>query len=269
VIYDSTLKEALHYASKADWTGIAPDLGVPRFSPERITDIEQAELRELSAEYSLEWNLHAPGDDVSLFSTYPPIRHAILGYFKQVIDLARSVSAGVSCVTVHVGSLPSFRKAGERDDAFRSEHRDVYATTLRENLLALTEYAAPDTLVAVENVAWNETVREVLEGLVDRGLRLCLDIPKMYDANGLKQEDWDLFRRHKTSIEVVHVHDVRPGLGSHQVVGQGTLNFKEIIHMLSSLSIRPNYVFEVRPRELAEASLHEFGRIMEVAGSTL
>ena len=232
VIYDSTLKEALQYASEAGWTGIAPDLGVPRFSPERINDVERAELRELSVEYSLEWSLHAPGDDVSLFSTYPPIRRAILEYFKQVIDLARSVSAAISCVTVHVGSFPSFRKAGERDDAFRNEHRDVYATALRENLLTLTEYAAPDTLVAVENVAWNETVREVLEGLLDRGLRLCLDIPKLYDANGLKQEDWDLFRRRKTSIEVVHVHDVRPGLGSHQVVGQGTLNFKETIQML-------------------------------------
>ena len=86
MIYDSSLQDALKFASTSGWTGIVPDMGVPRFSPERFSKKERSNLRDLSESFGIEWGFHAPGDDVSLFTTYSPIRSAIMQYFKEIID---------------------------------------------------------------------------------------------------------------------------------------------------------------------------------------
>ena len=94
VIYDDSLADAVKYASENNWTSIVPDIGVPAFSPERITSDERAYLRGMSRNLSIGWGFHAAGDNVSLFSTYPPIRAGIIQYFKQTINLAREISTG-------------------------------------------------------------------------------------------------------------------------------------------------------------------------------
>ena len=55
VIYDTSLIDALQYASINNWTGIVPDFGVPRFSPDRFLPEMRKELRETSSTLSLEW----------------------------------------------------------------------------------------------------------------------------------------------------------------------------------------------------------------------
>lgn len=266
VIYDENMLDALKYASENNWNGIVPDIGVPTFFPERISSEERTKLREFSRTHSIEWGFHAPCDDVSLMSPYPPIRSGIIAYFKQVINLAREVSTGPTNVVLHAGIIPSYRKAGNLPiDSFTEVHRDVYAQTLRQNLSELLEHARPHVKLVMENHQWTPLVREVVEHLIPQGLKLCLDVPKLYNQElKMKTEDWSLFQRYQGSIEVVHIHDLIPQIGSHQVVGNGLVDFEHALKFLSKLPNKPQYVFEVRPREEAQRSLTNIGQIMKI-----
>lgn len=270
VIYDTSLIDALQYASCNNWTGIAPDLGVPQFSPERVLPKMREDLREMSSTLSLEWGFHAPGDDLSLTTTYPPVRLAIIEYMKQIIDFARDVSGSGTNLVVHAGLPPSFRKAGGEKDAFLKSNHELYLQTLCENLSELIEYGRPDVHIALENHAWNHMVCEAIRTLLPAGLRLCLDIPKLYGPDlGIKSEDWAIFQGNKNAIEVVHVHDWSKGHGSHQVVGTGSIDFEPSLRLLTGLHHPAQYVFEVRPRESAQDSLSNFSRILEGTGISL
>ena len=271
VIYDDSLTDALTYASHNNWNGIVPDIGVPTFSPEKISTEERSQLRDMSRNLSIEWGFHAPGDDVSLMLPYPPVRAGILAYFKQAINLAREISTGPTNVVIHAGSPPSYRMAGNQpSDSFSEKHREAYTTTLRENLSELLEHARPHVRLVIENVNWTSYVREVIEHLIPQGLKLCLDIPKLYGPDlKIRTEDWNLFQRFQSSIEVVHIHDVIPQIGSHQVIGNGLIDFEPTLKFLSQLATKPQYVFEVRPREEAQRSLANFGKIMDIFDLTL
>ena len=266
VIYDDSLTDALTYASHNDWNGIVPDIGVPTFSPHLITTEERVKLREMSRSLSIEWGFHAPADDVSLMSTYPPVRTGIMSYYKHVINLAREVSVGPTNVVIHPGTTPNYRKAGnELTTHFREKFRETYTNTLHENLIELLDHARPHVKLAIENVDWAPHVRDVIENLIPKGLKLCLDIPKLYGPDlKIIQPDWDLFQRFKSSIEVVHIHDVIPQIGSHQVVGNGLVDFEPTLRFLSELKSKPQYVFEVRPREEAQRSLSNIGKMLSM-----
>lgn len=270
VIYDTSLIDALQYASCNNWTGIAPDLGVPQFSPERFLPKMREELREMSSTLSLEWGFHAPGDDLSLTTTYPPVRLATIKYMKQIIDFARDVSDSVTNLVVHAGTPPSFGKAGGEKDAFLKCNYELYLRTLCENLSELIEYGKPDVHIALENHAWNHMVREAIRTLLSAGLRLCLDIPKLYRTDlSVRDEDWIIFQEYANAIEVVHVHDWSKKHGSHQVVGTGSIDFEPSLRLLTGLRYPAQYVFEVRPREFAQDSLSNFIRILEGTGISL
>ncbi len=266
MIYDTSLYESIRYAAENDWTGIVPDIGVPLFSPEGIQSEERLRLRELSRDLNIAWGFHAPGDDVSLMSTYPPIRAGVISYFKQIINLARELSTGPTNVVVHAGVPPSFPKAGNQpSDGFSQEQRSAYAQILRENLSELLTHARPHVRLVIENVEWTPLVREVVEHLIPQGLKLCLDIPKLYGMDlRIREADWSLFQKYKGSIEVVHIHDIIPQIGSHQVVGNGLIDFQETLSFLSGLQAKPQYVFEVRPREEAHRSLLGIREIMKI-----
>ncbi|MHA1963953.1 MAG: sugar phosphate isomerase/epimerase family protein [Candidatus Thorarchaeota archaeon] len=265
VIYDDSLMDAVKYAAENDWTSIVPDIGVPSFSPERISSGERTRLREASRDLSIGWGFHAPGDDVSLFSTYPSVREGVMQYFKHVINLAREISTGPTNVVIHAGVPPKFKKARNQPGNFSETHQEIYAQTLRENLTELIEHAFPHIKIVLENTGWFPLIRDVVRQLLPTGLKLCLDIPKLYDS-GFKiiEEDWNFIQEHKGVIEVVHIHDVDPTLGSHQVVGEGVIDFERFLRFLGELPNKPHYVFEVRPREAAHESLLNIGRLLEV-----
>lgn len=265
VIYDSSLEDAVKYASESNWTSIVPDIGVPAFSPERISSEERSQLRDMSRNLSINWGFHAAGDNVSFFSTYPPIRAGIIQYFKQTINLAREISTGPTNVVIHAGVPPKFRKSRGQTGNFNELHYETYAQTLRENLTELIEHAFPHIKIAIENTGWTPLIRDVVRQLLPKGLKICLDIPKLYGPGfKLLEEDWNFIQEHKGFIEVVHIHDIDPKLGSHQVVGEGVVDFERYLRFLSELKNKPQYVFEVRPREAANESLTNIGRLLEI-----
>ena len=262
MVYNTSLHEALDYASGNVWNGIVPDFGVPELSPEKVAFYERMQLRQRSHELGIEWGFHAPGDDVSLFCTYPSIRNAILEYFRDIIDFARDLSKTRTNIVVHAGTPPSFRQAKARRCDFTEKHSDLYLQTLCDNLEDLITHSRVHANIALENSSWNPIVREAIDKMVPRGLKLCLDIPKLYTPK-LNEDDWAVFKKHTDAIEVVHVHDRSDLYGEHQIVGDGSIYFERPLQLLAGLANPALYVFEVRPRDAAEKSLLNFVRITD------
>ncbi len=270
VIYDESLESALETAAAHNWTGIVPDISVPRFSPDQCSSVEREELRNLSDDLKMEWGFHAPGDDVSLTSTFPLIRKGILDYFKSIIDFARDVSSTKTNMVVHSGVTPSFRKVESKQDDFTASHHDLFRATLCENLEDLMSYGAPDVEIVLENYKWGNLEHEAIHTLVPRGLKLCLDVAKLYRPNMvLIQDDWSVFEEFKDAIEVVHLHDWSPNYGSHQIIGSGLIDFKRAIAFLSSITRNLQYVMEVRPHSAASESLSKLESLLDELGIKL
>ncbi|MFX1262868.1 MAG: sugar phosphate isomerase/epimerase family protein [Promethearchaeota archaeon] len=262
MVYNTSLHEALDYASGTVWNGIVPDFGVPELSPEKVAFYERMQLRQRSHELGIEWGFHAPGDDVNLLCTYPTIRNAILEYFRDIIDFARDLSKTRTNIVLHAGTPPSFKQAKARKCDFTENHSDLYLQTLCDTLDALITHSRVHANIVLENSFWNPIVRKAIDKMVPRGLKLCLDIPKLY-APKLDEDDWAVFERHKDAIEVVHVHDRSDLYGEHQIVGDGSIYFERPLRLLAGLEKPALYVFEVRPREAAEKSLLNFVRITD------
>jgi hypothetical protein len=265
VIYDNSLLDALQYASEHDWTGIVPDFNVPHFSPEKFSTKEKEKLREVSTQLKIEWGFHAPADDISLYITYPPIKKAIIEYMKQIIDFIREISWKKTNLVIHAGTPPSFKQAGDRTDTFDEIHNEVYSDALVSTIHDLIDYALPDVTIAIENHEWTSLTRKLVKKLIREGLKLCLDIVKLYNSNNqaLKDDDWMIFIENSKAIEVIHIHDWINELGSHQIVGNGRIDFVPALKLLSELEHPAQYVFEVRPRSAAQQSLHRFSGLLK------
>jgi sugar phosphate isomerase/epimerase len=257
MIYDTSLHEAIDYASGNAWNGIVPDFGVPEFSPEKVSFYERMQLRQRAHELGIEWGFHAPGDDVSLFCTYPTIKDAILEYFRDIIDFARDLSKTRTNIVVHSGTPPSFKQAADRNCEFTEKNHDLYLQTFCDNLTALITHSRDHANIVLENLSWTPIVHEAIEEMVPRGLKLCLDIPKLYTPK-FSEEDWAIFEKHKDAIEVVHIHDRNDLYGQHQVVGDGSIYFERPLRLVAGLEKPLLYVFEVRPRDAAAKSLINF-----------
>ncbi|UCE11492.1 MAG: TIM barrel protein [Candidatus Thorarchaeota archaeon] len=271
VVYDSSLEDALNYASGNNWTSIVPDIGVPRFAPEKYSQEQKKKLRDLSQELRVGWGFHAPGDDISLFATYAPVKRAIIHYLKRIIDFARSVSVSSTNLVVHAGVLPSLKQARMMKDEFVKAFYGDFLNTLVGNLLELIDYASPDVDIVLENHNWTPLVHDAIESLISEGLKLCVDIPKLYDSTGrIKDKDWTVFHKHRRSVSVVHIHDWSERCGSHQIVGEGTIDFEPPLRFLTEIAPSPiQYVFEVRDRDNAQQSLRNFEKLVDDLGMNL
>lgn len=263
VIYDESLLDALDYASNHGWTCIVPDFGVPRYGPDYISSEERNQLREMSNNLGIRWSFHAPGDDVSLFISYPSIRQSILEFFRRIIDLVREISHTRTNLVVHAGGPPQYRIAGEKQDAFLNQNLDVYENAFFGAVVELIEYGSPDVAITLENHAWTPLVRHAIPSLIARGMRLCLDIPKLYTKEmQLLHSDWMIFQQYSDAIDVVHIHDMMEGLGTHQIIGAGMLDFRPPLEFLSKIERPLQYIIEVRPREAATESLIGFEALL-------
>ena len=270
VVYDESLEGSLRYASENNWTDIVPDISVPRFSPHLYSKGTREQLCNLSKELEIEWGFHAPGDDVNLSVTYPPIRAAILEYFRSIVDFARDLSSGTTNLVIHAGDIPHFRKANRVEDDFANDYAETYRLALISSISELIDYGYPDVLIVLENHKWNPITLKTIDELVSIGLKLCLDIPKLYISDfTLNESDWEVFVRNKDAIEVVHIHDYIPGLGSHQIIGSGSIDFFDVLSFLNKISKNLQYVVEVRPRDDALLSLKNFSHLLDNFGFSL
>jgi len=251
-VYDTDFFDATTFASDNGFDYVSFDLNVPRFYIDQL-DADALEcIRQHAERLGVGLAFHAPGDNVSLFSDYPSIRDGILKHFAAIVNAAERL--GARHLTVHTGAYPSFKKANEAEDAFITEYRERFSTVLYDNLSFLADMTH-SVLLCVENYGFTGLTMGVVERLLSDSDRVFLtwDIAKTYDASLRLNDRVETFMRaHPARIREVHVHDIIPGFRSHQIVGQGGIDFLRYATIINSPDVA--VTFEVRPREAAKVS---------------
>lgn len=251
-VYDADFQDAILYAANNGFDYVSFDLNVPRFYIDRLEDRKLEEIRSQAENLGIGLAFHAPGDNISLYADYPAIRKGILEHFTYIIHAVERLHA--RHVTIHPGACPSLKQVNKHEDDFADENRDYFQTVLFDNLSYLANQTQ-NVLLCIENFNFTPMTIEVVEKLLADNEKLFLtwDIAKTYDIKlRLDKAVEDFMWKHIDRIREVHAHDIIKGFRSHQIIGEGGLDFSRY----SSVFIRPDIsvTFEVRPREAARLS---------------
>ena len=195
---------------------------------ELVADLEQLlpaiseEIRERAPSYDIEYQVHAPFNDLNPAALNPELRKLAIRYLKETITTAANL--GIELTTLHPGHLcPS----GVYDvDKVR-----------KANLASLREIAAfaddHGVTLALENMPikhWTlgNTVDELLGMITGTSLGLCFDIGHAHIMNEV-----DNFLANTDRIYNVHIHDNKGRRDEHLVLGEGTLALPTIVTRLT------------------------------------
>ena len=254
-VFDKDYHDAIAYASDSRFDYVQFDLNIPRFYLDHLSAREVRRIRTAADDRHVGLSVHAPGDNVSLFTDYPAARDGLLRQMQHILHRANDL--GARHLTVHPGLVPSFRRARETGDAYRAEYAPYYRRVLSENLRWMADRSG-SVVICVENFGTVDLAFEALGGLLGQGfpIHLCWDFAKSAAQNGAE----DFFRQNAGHIREVHVHDLDLHGRSHQVVGEGTLDFRRYAEVIVRGDVATT--IEVRPREAALESRLRLSQIL-------
>jgi sugar phosphate isomerase/epimerase len=244
-VYEPDYKTAILLASENGFNFVQFDLNVPHFYLEHLSRHELTDIRNLLADSDVGISFHAPGDNVSLFSDYPPIQKGILDYFGSILDVANDL--GAHHLTVHPLKPPSFRRSDTATNDFQSKYFEYYSKVLEHNITVLAGQTN-DTLVCVENCSFGPIAMDSLSRLLVKSskVKLTLDIAKLHTQSfDLDQDQCQFFSRHKDYIKGIHLHDMDHSNRSHLCIGNGKIDFQTILSQFLNSDIW--LTIEVRP----------------------
>ena len=254
-VFDKDYLDTVAYAADNEFDYVQFDLNVPRFYLDQLTGREVRRIRAAAADRHVGLSFHAPGDNVSLFTDFPAVREGLLRQMHLILQRANDL--GARHLTVHPGLCPSFREAGEGDDAYRAEYWGYYGRVLSDNLRWMAERAGT-VLVCVENFGTVDLAFQSLAEIRDRGLPvyLCWDFAKSQSQAGAEV----FFRTNAAQIREVHVHDLDDQGHSHEIVGEGTMEFGRYADLIERADVATT--IEVGPREAASESRRRLAEIL-------
>lgn len=245
-VYAETYFSGIDDAKNHGFDFVQFDLGVPAYFLNELSADKLAEIRSYADNNGVEVTFHSPGDNVSLFCDYPIIRQGILDEFKLMLEKANAI--GARHMTFHTGIYPMFKKSRSKADDSKAHY---YENVLYDNLKSLIDNSG-NVLICVENSGLDDTARNAIQRLINETnkLYLTLDIAKMYlSDNKLNEDDFSFFEKNKDHIREIHVHDKNDQFGSHQIVGDGYVDFS----LFKPFFNKDTYLnFEVRPVEAAK-----------------
>lgn len=256
-VFAETYFKGIDDAKKYGFDFVQFDLGVPAYFLNELSADKLMEIRKYAENNGVEVTFHSPGDNVSLFCDYPIIRQGILDEFKLMLEKANAI--GARHMTFHTGIYPMFKKSNEKAD---DSNADYYENVLYDNIKSLIDNSG-NVLICVENSGFNRTARKALQRLLSEThkLYLTLDIAKMYLSNHkINEDDFGFFEKNKDYIREIHVHDKSDQFGSHQIVGNGYVDFS----LFKSFLNQNTYLnFEVRPVESAKQAKDNLQKILK------
>ncbi len=179
--------------------------------------------------------LHAPLNDINIASINPTIRDASIEEVKRSLELASAV--GVNVVTVHPGLYSPL--AIYCDDIL-----ELSLDSLKRLKITAEDFGVK---LAVENLPemWLTLCsepEEIKELLQNSDLGFCLDIGHAYTAGRLQD-----FLEFSIKPVNVHLHDNEGGDDIHLPLGDGEIDFQNILKNLKDYD--GNFVIEGRGTE--------------------
>jgi Sugar phosphate isomerases/epimerases len=254
-VFENDMYEAIDFAAENGFGFVQFDLGVPNNFLDVLSEKQLSQIGSCAADRNIEITFHGPCDNVSLFTDYPCIRKGILEQYKVILYKANILHA--RHLTLHTGSCPEFKKAGEEPDEYLKSRADYYENVLTENAAKLSEMSG-GVLLCVENDHFNWFIRNCVSKLIHakNPVYLTLDIPKLYLNNLFDEETYRFYQQNTHLLREAHLHDFSPEFGRHQIIGDGTIDFTKFSDLILQNDVYLN--FEVRPKEAALLSMRRF-----------
>ncbi len=253
--------EAVEEAARLGFDYVQGDLNVPAFFLDGLDGAALAALRRRARDAGVALTLHAPGDNVSLCCDFPLVRRGVLEQFALILEKAGEL--GARHVTLHAGAYPRFRLAGEAGPGRAFPDEAHYAAALAENLSFLLGRRG-EVLLCLENDRLDAVSMSAADRLLGDGLRLALDTAKMYREGRPDGAAFSFMMARSAHIRELHISDIIPGLGSHQIFGAGLVNFTPYLDLMRRDDVW--LTFEARPAAAAAESMRRLLDFLAGAG---
>lgn len=194
---------------------------------------------DLLPSYDLSYSVHAPICDVNLAAVSDRMREASLEETVATVKAANHLDIGT--VTVHPG-ISSMALSGVEERTVRNA---------KESMKALDGIADEyGVTLAIENMPdmpffLGRTASQLAEIIDGTDLSVCFDIGH---ANTMGQID-AMIKTFGDRIANIHIHDNNGKRDEHLTIGDGIIDFEELIPKLSWYG--RNYIIESRSMESA------------------
>lgn len=193
--------------------------------------------------FDLEYTIHAPFMDVNIASLSTKSRNVSIEQVKDSINLANEIDASV--VVVHPGLLPFILK----------EMPEKIYPVSNESIRELGEYSKDlGVNTTIENMPNFESMiyqdmTKLNEVLVEYDMGMTLDIGHAHHSKIPENE------MYFDSIKHIHIHDNMGDEDSHLPLGEGNIQFKDIINTFEEKNYDGIYMIEVNNKDSIKKSL--------------
>jgi len=249
--YKNAAVETIMFAIEHNFNVVEIFCETPDVLPDKINQSRILEINKLARENNLRIQIHAPFHSLNLASFNSRIRKASIEIIKDTIILANKLRAPI--VTFHLG-LCFLPCQIDRESALK---------LLVESLGEIIEFAKEyDIILAMENrggkldIGRLEDLLYVLDEISDEKLKVTFDVVQA-NAVGDPLEYYESLKR---SIVNIHVSDSPRGKSLLLAVGEGEINYRELVTRLIRDKIPAPLIFEVSNKDKAIKSRHVLER---------
>ncbi len=247
--------ETIQFAGRNHFEVVELFCEVPDVIPGYINEEKITKIKQLSHNYNIRIQLHAPFHSINLASFNEKVRKLSIKILYDTIKLAHSIDAKL--VTFHLG-LCFFPC-----QLYRERANEILIDSLNNLLEIAEEY---DIILAMENrggkldIGKPEELLEVLRAVnANKYLRITFDVVQA-NVIGDPLEQYNLL---KDYVINAHIRDAPKGRDMLLAVGEGEIDFHSLIRAFIQNNFFGPYIFEVSTKDRAIISRGVFEEILE------
>lgn len=198
---------------------------------------------DLLSSYNLEYTIHAPFMDVNIAALGSKSRENSISQIKDSVDLANEIDAKV--VVVHPGLIPFLAKEMP-EEIYKVSNNSI--KEIGEYSKDLGVNTTIENMPAFESMIYQDMTR-LNEVLVEYDMGMTLDIGHAHHSKIPENE------MYFDSIKHIHIHDNMGDDDTHLPLGEGNIQFNDIIDIFNKKNYDGIYMIEVNDKDSIEKSL--------------
>ena len=193
--------------------------------------------------FNLQYTIHAPFMDVNIASLSSKSRANSIEQIKDSINLANEIDAGV--VVVHPGLVPFLLK-DQPEKIYEIADKSIEELGKYSDDLGIT--TTIENMPAFESMIYQDMNR-LNEVLVEYDMGMTLDIGHAHHSKIPENE------MYFDSIKHIHIHDNMGDDDTHLPLGEGNIQFNDIINTFNDKNYDGIYMIEVNDKDSIKKSL--------------
>jgi len=199
-------------------------------------------LEAVAPSYNVKFSIHAPISDVNIAALSERIREAAV--LEIIATMEQAIELNADTITFHPGFL-SMVIPGQGAKSMEKAKRSIRTIDRLMNEFGII--AALENMPSIKFMI-GTTAKEMLEMVDGTDMKVCFDIGH---ANTVGQID-EMIDLIGDRIKNVHIHDNNGTNDDHMTIGDGNIDFTNVLKKLSGYKGR--YIIESRSLESAVIS---------------